>query len=1485
VIPTLYRKSIMMFLLFCLLPSSNPCCDPLGADGIAAPAFISAGTTPNLLILIDNSASMADLAHTGGDPGACYDGPETGKTGSGSFDASRTYGGYFKTDTWYIYNNANSRFEEIDGQNTCSGEGGRVFSRSSGVIQELCLRVVDDTVMFQANGNFMNWVSASRFDLSKQILTGGKFDPDTRTLISEGRGCSGNRFFKQIPVWDVDSGALNFLTFGVHAMDASHDPTTVIDLFLPNLNGFDAKVCRMATEAFYTAATPVETLATLLDQCTANDNVPAENFPCRASFKQSLLACRQWLERGFDQDPVALDHFMDQCPLEIPTGVPEYDDPLCVCDPATLVDFCETIHDPLVVDPTDRIDTAGRVDNLPAMLIEAGVKGQLGKPPLTMQGKIHDPHYVVTPPTGLVHEFADDLRMGVMQFNTDLDGGRVVVEIGDGTPDHIVRIAGQINSARAETWTPLAESVFNAIGYFTQRSDMRINTTDFETNQPPCSQWCQNNNLLVITDGAASADLHPKMTTFASVQGQNDGSVDDRQGCDSLQGSTFLDDISAYGFSGGNIFLEDPFDDRQHFQNIKTYFVVSGTPAGYGTGECSPKHLIAEAAANSGTQAPYFADDPQQLKNDLKTVFNVVRTGAASGAAASIFSAGRSGEGAFFQASFWPEVDGVADGQTVLWTGDVHALLIDETGNLYEDTDASHSLNDADQAVVIYYDIGIQESRACSQPPALDGTCDGVSKPLYEIDYLWSAAEWLADIQETDIGTNRSTYISDNRQRYIFTWNDLDNGGDVDHDEILVFEPRDDWGDDALWVTPDRAPVPIDFNVDSSAEVNRIIRWIRGRDEPGDPSLRSRGVTTPSNFTISGDPAAITWRLGDVVHATPTVVSRPAEGYHLLYDDLTYAAFVAAHTRRRHVIYFGGNDGMVHAVNGGFYDEKQKKFWRSFNENTGAFSDTGPALGAELWAYVPYNLLPHLKSLTEPGYHHRYYVDSKPKVFDVQIFESTPDSDGHVAGWGTILVIGMRLGGSRITAQEIMNRIDPGPDHLPDERVFSSAYMVFDISDPELPPRLLGELTYDPAYSVDLAYTLAPPAVVPVKTEEDGSDWFLVLGSGPTDVDGTSTQNAKIAVFPLKGFDYLPPAAFRIPSNTGYSHIDAGSFELTSSPHGFVSQIVTADFNVEPRYKADVVYFSTIEGGWSAWEGKMYRWVTDEACPQAWQNPKVMFEAGRPISAAPGIGYDGSFFWLYFGTGRFFSPIDKLEPSGDTPDYFFGIKEPIDAETGNFTWNRIDNAISKSKPISGNNAGERTLLRVDPIAVGESVSASHAGLECRDGSDCLPVGVTNFKGLKKYIVGTCDAVNGCSGTDGWVLELQADRERSLSQSALLGGLVTFTTYRPFSDVCKPEGEAYLYGVHYQTGTAYHETVFPGLSSAETASMNSNPSQQMVISRLSIGQGLAMAPSLHLGQRTGTKAFVQTCTGTIVEIPQSSLPVNSIKSGRLSWRSD
>jgi len=50
--------------------------------------------------------------------------------------------------------------------------------------------------------------------------------------------------------------------------------------------------------------------------------------------------------------------------------------------------------------------------------------------------------------------------------------------------------------------------------------------------------------------------------------------------------------------------------------------------------------------------------------------------------------------------------------------------------------------------------------------------------------------------------------------------------------------------------------------------------------------------------------------------------------------------------------------------------------------------------------------------LTDPLYRHAFYVDGTPQSFRCERFADDAD---HPGGWGTILVVGFRMGGGDIT--------------------------------------------------------------------------------------------------------------------------------------------------------------------------------------------------------------------------------------------------------------------------------------------------------------------------------------------------------------------------------------------------------------------------------------------------------------------------------------
>ena len=538
---------------------------------------------------------------------------------------------------------------------------------------------------------------------------------------------------------------------------------------------------------------------------------------------------------------------------------------------------------------------------------------------------------------------------------------------------------------------------------------------------------------------------------------------------------------------------------------------------------------------NDGVPDTYFfVSNPSLLEDALNKAFAGILKRLSAGSAASVVSGSRSGEGALYQAVFWPtKLDD--NGDEVSWVGDVHGFFVDATGNLFEDTNGNAVKDASDQQVVVYLDSSLGHSVACVGGSVVNGTCsNGTLTELEDINYLWSAANWLNKELLDPIG-NRLTYDSANKYRYLFTWIDKDLDGKVD-DTVI-----------------DGTGEVIEFSSTALAAANAtdfcnatVINWIRGEDQPSS-GMRSRKYSTGDNDYY--------WRLGDVIYSTPAVVGTPAENYDLYWGDTTYTAFYGKYKNRRNVAYFGANDGMLHAVNAGFYSAADDAFYKGYSG--GSYSNTGIDLGAEMWGYVPYNLLPHLECLTKTDYEHKYYVDLHPRVFDVRIWESefSSTSGTHPNGWGTILVCGMRFGGGYVNVAG---------------RDFSSSYMIFDITDPENPPVLLGEITYDYSDSsiVKLGYTLSVPSVVPVKNASGDQKWFLLLGSGPdaddiSVTDAASTQKARLGVIPLNELargDF----SLRIPDSEPASDGTTAGVKTMSVSDSYVgSDFVAVDYDFD----------------------------------------------------------------------------------------------------------------------------------------------------------------------------------------------------------------------------------------------------------------------------------------------------------------------------------
>jgi Neisseria PilC beta-propeller domain len=128
--------------------------------------------------------------------------------------------------------------------------------------------------------------------------------------------------------------------------------------------------------------------------------------------------------------------------------------------------------------------------------------------------------------------------------------------------------------------------------------------------------------------------------------------------------------------------------------------------------------------------------------------------------------------------------------------------------------------------------------------------------------------------------------------------------------------------------------------------------------------------------------------LGAVIGSTPAIMDVPSldpppDDQYGRPDAV--GSFAYTYKNRRSLIFVGANDGMIHAI------------------------DT--RTGYEVWAFIPYNLLPKLRTLVDGQSVEQfdYFVDSSPKIAEVKI-------NGD---WRSLLIIGQGPGGTFYQAFDV----------------------------------------------------------------------------------------------------------------------------------------------------------------------------------------------------------------------------------------------------------------------------------------------------------------------------------------------------------------------------------------------------------------------------------------------------------------------------------
>ena len=1434
------------------------------------PPLAGFGVKPNLLLLIDNSASMYDLAYTDNTRYCLDDVADTySKT-------AEPYPGYFDPGTFYSYTFKsvagidNGYFEAI------AGESIPPSSKCNSVENAyVCVNIASGKVdNFLANGNFLNWLSMSKLDLEKMALTGGKFNPATGLLQAETRGCQGKRFIKMLGDSEVTFAVRGPVPAeGDYVYQASQGGMTRIEIYGRRYN---KDHCLAAVTAWQEGE--VEDLKTETGLCM-DDPFEADNItPTKGSiYTQILSGCYSSLAGVDGAISAVLPGLVKDCMTRVlniysekPNLIRKNEgDQICgqgslheiivhnnrsysegylgtcyqqakkgyeqVCALRQAEDFCQELSNPSLTDPSTSANKAGTNANVPGFVLEAGLYS-LG----AVAGTLHARTALAAPPSGLIQEFSDDINFGAMVFNLNgagsecggsaseiacvrhckndpeprkqcyqdadckirkpgscsedprADGGRIISYINHSPlGDHSTGLVASLDQVRADSWTPLAESFYEAIGYFGNRIDLRLKTEDFDTVWPPSKFTCQKNNIVIVTDGMSTADRAEAVRDFVAAgvsawvnsehnMPASQTTADVAPADPPYQGSYNLDDLA---WIARNKNITDPefktpiLHDKEY---ISTYVVYSGAPcaSGYNAdGACLtsdegvPEKMMQLVASNGGGKI-LRAEKPAHLAAALRNMLQLIGTGSNSTTDASILSTGDGNGALFLQEQFYRNKSFDGGVTTASWIGEMQGLwyfidpFIGSTGGasaIREDTGGLKVL-DLKRNRVVRFDFNPQLNQTRAKL-YLDGDGDGnldqtqpSGYPLVvspdAVQSLWRAGLRLWD--------------RDPATRTIYT--------QTDGKTLIGFTPN---ATVPSFLDPSKKANQTLLQADSESEAASIVSFVLGTDgqpSAGDelPSTRNRRVAVGATNQV--------WKLGDIISSTPVLQSAVNLGsYNLIpprgYADGSYLKFAGSDTyKSRGTAYVGANDGMLHAFGLGtlkLHPDEAEAIWPATKKAV----LTGTGIGEEGWAYIPKNILPYLRYLKEPLYPHLYYVDGSSSIADVSIGDpATCASNGYWnclkdfgagTNWRTVLIGGMGLGGASREPGDLCEEGASGTCvKSPQQGAGLSSYFALDVTgqtaEVNPAPGLLWEFSHP-----GLGYATSGAAIVKINARKTGSNppeddtakngrWFAVFASGPTGpIDtascqflGKSEQNLKLFVVDLNA---SPPFTER----GNYWVIDTG---IANAFGGSMHRAGIDTDKWKPsspgHYEDDALYLGytrlDADGNWT---GGVLRLLTKENLdPGQWVTSKVIDNIGPVTGSVSKLQDRGKHkLWLFFGTGRFFHNRDDLTARRA----LFGVTEPC-YTAGDAL---VDDGSCSALPLQ---LSDLTDMTEDPEAEG----------------------ATDSKG---WWIGL-DRAAGALGSERF----------TANPASLTSGAVFFTTFKPAIDVCI-QGQSYLWGVKYDTG--------------------------------------------------------------------------------------
>jgi PQQ enzyme-like repeat protein len=477
------------------------------------------------------------------------------------------------------------------------------------------------------------------------------------------------------------------------------------------------------------------------------------------------------------------------------------------------------------------------------------------------------------------------------------------------------------------------------------------------------------------------------------------------------------------------------------------------------------------------------------------------------------------------------------------------------------------------------------------------------------------------------------------------------------------------------------------------------------------PHMQTNATTASLIAAIRAQP------MGALIGSTPAIMDVPSLDPPP-DDDYGRAdvptSFAGMHKDRRALIFVGANDGMIHAIDA--------------------------RTGYEVWAFIPYNLLPKLKTFRDGQAVDQfdYFVDSSPKIAEVKL-------NGV---WKSLLLIGEGPGGTFYQTFDVTEAgmgVDPSLDDLgavnamlsqfdtPNESIvfkwafpsydsfdptYSATFTVFD-GTPGGKQRMYGDLKATASFAEKtVGFTWSDPAIGALKA--DRSVTAVIVGSGYFPDIEASIPNRGVTAPKAGNAMYLLDAntGTLLGNSAGSSCATIASGSGTGTGCVIIGDVaangVKNALQADPTAAGESGSVAVSKAYVGDLDGRYWRFNFDSA-GQITVNEMV--DTGQPIYASSALLFVGTTdVYMFFATGSDLLPSSA--PGGTATFKLYGLKDNAPA-AGATTKFAVD--LAKVTNSGGLATGERP--STSPSVAGDIVfyttTTENAGTPCADFSSNL----------------------------------------------------------------------------------------------------------------------------------------------------------------------